>query len=150
MSRSRRVATAACAGLTLSLLSGVSAAQARPLYDGYVRLIGNGKVHKSFQGSGWQTVFKERAASRVRYRVCLTHRPTKVRRCWTRTTGADGTSTVNVSLFVNDVGGPGSWRATFLVGKRRVASWDFTVLPEQDGSTLAPGPAMEPSSGHVT
>lgn len=124
-------------GVTSVLLAGAVAAPARPLHDGYVKLLGGGKVRESFQGAGWQTVFKERAEGRVRYRVCLTQRQTKTSRCWTRRTRADGTSIVFVALFVNDRGGPGPWRAKFLVDGRRVAKWDFTVLPEpgQEGAT---------------
>lgn len=124
-------------GVTLVLLAGAVPASAQPLYDGYLKVKGNGKVRKSIQGAGWQTVFKERAEGRVRYRVCLTHMPTKTSRCWKRRTSASGISVVFVALFVNDRGGPGPWRARFLVHGRRVAKWDFTVLPEpgQEGAT---------------
>lgn len=124
-------------GLAVAIMlvpSGVGAAAPTrlPVYDGYVRLLGGAKTHSSFQGAGWQTVFRERVAGRVRYRVCLTHRPTNVSRCWARASRPDGRSVVFVALFVNDRGGPGAWRATFTVQRRRVATWDFTVLPEPE------------------
>jgi hypothetical protein len=107
-----------------------SVAQARPFYDGHVSRLGIGKSRQGSQGAGWQTVFRERARGRVRYRVCVTHERNGRSRCWTRTTRADGSSVVLVARFVNDRGGPGPWHATWLVRGRRVARWDFAVRGE--------------------
>ncbi len=110
---------------------GATPADAGGLFSGHISLIGGGgPVRSGSQGAGWQAVFKERRRGRVGYRVCLTHRTNRTSRCWSRTTRRDGTSVVFVALFVNDRGGPGPWKATWLVGGRRVASYRFTVRPE--------------------
>jgi hypothetical protein len=118
-----------CAAV-LAVLMVPSAAQAQPFYAGHVSRLGFGKTRVGSQGAGWQAVFRERAVGRVRYRVCLTHQQHGASRCWSRTTRGDGTSVVFVALFVNDRGGPGTWRAMWLVRGRRVARWHFTVRSE--------------------
>ena len=99
-------------------------------FRGYVDLLGGPPVHEGSQGAGWRTTFKEHVAGRVRYRVCLRHLGNGERRCWDRRTNRSGVSHVFVALFVNDRGGPGEWRARWMVDGEQVASWRFTVRPE--------------------
>jgi hypothetical protein len=42
-------------------------------------------------------------------------------------------SEINVSIFVNDVGGPGRWYATWYVAGRVVARFTFYLAPEFEG-----------------
>lgn len=131
----RRVKRSALTALAVAPLAaaslGATPVEAKRWYSGHISLIGGGgPVRSGSQGAGWQAVFKERRRGRVRYRVCLTHRTNKTSRCWSRATRRDGTSVVFVALFVNDRGGPGPWKATWLVRGRRVASYRFTVRPE--------------------
>jgi hypothetical protein len=44
--------------------------------------------------------------------------------------GQRGVSRVFVARFVNDRGGPGRWRARWIVDGETVASWRFRVRPE--------------------
>ncbi len=99
-------------------------------YRGYVDRLDDQPTHEGSQGAGWRAVFKERAAGRVSYRVCLRHLADGIRRCWDRRTNANGASRVFVARFVNDRGGPGKWRARWLVDGHQVASWRFKVRPE--------------------
>ncbi len=38
-----------------------------------------------------------------------------------------------MALYVNDVGGPGRWRARWFVRGRRVAQWRFRARSEREG-----------------
>jgi hypothetical protein len=62
--------------------------------------------------------------------VCVRHLRNGERRCWRRRSRGDGVSRVFAALFVNDVGGPGRWRARWTVAGRTVATWRFRVRPE--------------------
>jgi hypothetical protein len=75
-------------------------------------------------------VLEEEVAGRVDYRVCVRHLGNGERRCWNRRTNRRGVSRMVVALFVNDLGGPGRWRARWTVDGVTVATWRFTVRPE--------------------
>ena len=108
---------------------GDSAESSARKYRGYVSL-GAGPVHSGSQGAAWTLVFRERVTGRVRYKVCLRHLGSNVRRCYRRRTNSRGRSSIFVARFVNDVGGPGEWRARWRARGKRRASWDFTVRSE--------------------
>jgi hypothetical protein len=108
----------------------VAEAASRGDYRGYVDRLDDTPTHEGSQGAGWRTVFKEHVEGRVRYRVCLRHVRNGERRCWSRRTGQRGVSRVFVARFVNDRGGPGRWRARWIVDGETVASWRFRVRPE--------------------
>lgn len=67
---------------------------------------------------------------RIAYRVCLRGGALREPRCFTRSTSQSGVSKLDVSLLVNDRGGPGSWRVVWRVGGRKVAASSFTLRPE--------------------
>jgi hypothetical protein len=79
------------------------------------------------QGAAHRLYFRVRPRREVEYRVCLTG---PSRRCWRRTTSERGRSTVEASLWLNDRGGPGEWRAVWRVRGRKVDSWRFEIRPE--------------------
>jgi hypothetical protein len=99
-------------------------------YRGFVDRFDGEPAREGSQGAGWRAIFEEKAAGRVRYRVCLRHLGNGERRCWDRRTNRRGVSRVFVALFVNDRGGPGRWRARWFVDGERVATWRFRVRPE--------------------
>jgi hypothetical protein len=112
-----------------ALAAGAGAADAAT-YRGYVS-VGRGPTHSGVQGDGWTAVFRERRAGRVRYTVCVRHLdPPRVKRCYRRRSGRSGRSRVFIALYVNDVGGPGDWRARWLVRGRTAAVWRFRVRSE--------------------
>lgn len=65
----------------------------------------------------------------IRYRVCIRGGEGKLRRCFRRRLRS-GYSGVNVSLIVNDRGGPGRYRARWFVAGRTVATWRFRLRSE--------------------
>jgi hypothetical protein len=69
-------------------------------------------------------------AARLRYRVCLIGGSLDRHRCFARSTGPRGRSSINVARLVNDRGGPGRWRAVWRVGGERVAAWSFRLVDE--------------------
>jgi hypothetical protein len=99
-------------------------------YRGYVDLLDGEPAREGSQGAGWRLIFEERVEGRVRYRVCVRHLRNGERRCWRRRSRGDGVSRVFAALLVNDVGGPGRWRARWTVAGRTVATWRFRVRPE--------------------
>jgi len=115
----------------VALLAAASPAAADD-YRGHVDRLDGRPTHEGSQGAGWRAVLREEIAGRVRYRVCLRHLGNGERRCWNRRTSRRGVSRVFVALFVNDVGGPGKWRARWTVDGERVAAWRFRVEPELD------------------
>jgi hypothetical protein len=61
------------------------AAEAAPFYEVHMNPRGDGPTHEASRGAGWAAVFRERAVSPVRYRVCVTHDDVpKVSRCFAR------------------------------------------------------------------
>ncbi|MGH2944857.1 MAG: hypothetical protein ACRDPC_01050 [Solirubrobacteraceae bacterium] len=124
------------AALLPALLAPAPAAQAQeptpqvqPKYRGWVGGFGE-RRHRRVQGQYHALRFRVNPAGRLRYRVCLSGGAADVRRCFRRRTGPRGRSEINVSLFVNDRGGPGRWRAVWRVRGDRVASWRFRLVPE--------------------
>ena len=101
-------------------------------YRGFVSLSGTPERDAS-QGAAWTLSFRERARGRVRYKTCLKHLGNGTTRCYRRRTPASGRQDLFVARFVNDVGGPGRWRARWFVRGRRVAEWKFRVRPEPTG-----------------
>ena len=117
-------------GVGLAAGAFAPAAQAGPTYDAWVGRLGFGPSREGSQGAGWEAVFREHRHGRVRYRVCLRHLESPVSRCWGRRTPQSGISRVLVAMFVNDQGGPGPWRATWVVNGRTVKTWRFRVRSE--------------------
>lgn len=125
----------AVAMLSLAGLAVGGAAPAEPAarkYRGFVSLFGE-PVRNASQGAGWTLSFRERARGRVRYKTCLRHLGNGSTRCYKRRTPSSGRQDLFVARYVNDVGGPGSWRARWFVRGRRVGEWRFTVRPEFGG-----------------
>jgi hypothetical protein len=91
---------------------------------------GSERVHRAGQGGYHSLNFRATPARRVRYRVCLRGGVLDAKRCYRRRTNTRGRSSINVSIFVNDRGGPGRWRAVWRVRGDRVAVWRFYVSPE--------------------
>lgn len=79
------------------------------------------------QGGYHALGFADRFRRRTHYRVCLTG---PARRCYSRRTSRRGYSEINVSRWLNDVGGPGRWIATWYVRGRSVARYRFVLRSE--------------------
>lgn len=105
---------------------------ARVQYEGWVGgFPGQGdRRRRRVQGDFHALNFERRPGRAVRYRVCLRGGNLAVRSCFRRRSGSGGRSSVNVSLWLNDRGGPGNWKATWFVRHKAVASWRFTLVPE--------------------
>ena len=124
------VATLAAVALALPAQGAAAPAEtSAKTYRGFVSLLGTPERDAS-QGAAWTLSFRERARGRVRYKTCLKHLGNGTTRCYRRRTPASGRQDVFVARFVNDVGGPGRWRARWFVRGVRVAEWKFTVRPE--------------------
>jgi endo-1,4-beta-xylanase len=87
--------------------------------------------HRRVQGDAHVLRLAVSPKRRIAYRVCLRGGALRKPRCFARSTSQAGVSKVDVSLLVNDRGGPGPWRVVWRVGGRRVAEWAFTVRPER-------------------
>jgi hypothetical protein len=130
MGMTRAVAILASALIAALAFSTQAGAGDRDGYRGYVGLADD-PTHEASQGAGWTANFRESKPGSIAYRVCLKHRDEpEVKRCWRRETGGDGRSAVFVALYVNDVGGPGRWRAKWKVDGRKVETWGFRVISE--------------------
>jgi hypothetical protein len=133
--RVRRALVIVIAVLSYPLLAAptASAQQNNPSiqsrYSGWVGGFGE-RRHRREQGQFHALRFRVQPAGRLRYRVCLSGGAADVRRCFRRRTGEGGRSEINVSIFVNDRGGPGRWRAVWRVGGARVAAWRFRLVAE--------------------
>lgn len=131
--RTRGPAVAAAAvvlALALPALGGAAPAEpAAKKYRGFVSLSGQPR-HSGSQGAGWTLSFRERARGRVRYKTCLRHLGNGSTRCYKRRAPASGRQDLFVARYVNDIGGPGRWRARWFVRGDRVGEWRFTVRPE--------------------
>ena len=127
--RVARAIAVAVAVATLSLAGAAPAAMAAKKYRGFVSLFGTPERDAS-QGAGWTLSFRETVEGRVRYKTCLRHLGNGSTRCFKRRTPASGRQDVFVARYVNDVGGPGRWRARWFVRGDRVAEWRFRVRPE--------------------
>lgn len=126
--RSRRLALLAVCLPALALPAASSGAPDG--YKGFVGLFGD-PVRSASQGAGWTANFEEKDRGSVTYKVCLKHLdPPTVKRCWVRSTGANGRSEIFVALYVNDVGGAGEWKARWKVAGKVVEKWRFKVRPE--------------------
>lgn len=116
----------------VALVCGLAGAAAEPAlaatrsYTGTVGGFGETKRDR-VQGMYHALRFRVRPARRLGYRVCL-YGPTQ--RCWTRRTSSRGHSSINVSLWLNDWGGPGRWVARWYVGGRKVAVRGFLLRSE--------------------
>jgi hypothetical protein len=125
----RRILAAVTVLVMLGAGAGAAEASARD-YRGYVDRLDGVPTHEGSQGAGWRAILEEEVDGRVDYRVCLRHLGNGERRCWNRRTNRRGISRVFVALFVNDVGGPGRWRARWTVDGEHLATWRFRVRPE--------------------
>ena len=106
-----------------------AAADAYPRYVGYLG-DGSGRAyHRAGQGGLHYLLLTDSTVANGRYRVCIRGGTGDLRRCFRRRLRF-GFDKLNVSLLVNDQGGPGRYRASWHVGGRRVASWRFRLAPE--------------------
>ena len=98
----------------------------------YVGYLGEGSGRaftEAGQGALHVLVFTDSRFSSARYRVCIRGGAGNLSRCFRRRLRT-GFGKVNVSLLVNDRGGPGSYRIRWYVGGRSVAAWRFRLRPE--------------------
>lgn len=103
-------------------------ASASSRYVGYVG--GDGRAfHMLGQGGLHKLVLTDAEFSNRRYRVCIRGGAGRINRCFRRRLRT-GFSEVNVSLLVNDRGGPGRYLVRWYVSGRAVASWRFRLRPE--------------------
>ncbi|MEX1142819.1 MAG: hypothetical protein WD399_07335 [Thermoleophilaceae bacterium] len=84
------------------------------------------------QGSLHRFVFVDRARERTRYTLILDGPGDALKRYRGRT-NRRGRDAIEDSLYVNDVGGPGRWRAIWRVAGERVAAFRFRLRPEFEG-----------------
>lgn len=113
----------------LSLLVVTPPALAGSRYVGY---LGNGEGRAFMepgQGARHVLAFTDSRSSSVRYRVCIRGGAGRINRCFRRRL-RDGFGEVDVSLLVNDRGGPGRYRARWHVAGKSVAVWPFRLRPE--------------------
>lgn len=103
-----------------------------PRFIGY-RAGPDGKPDRAaVQGDGHSFVLLDRARRRVPYMLVLDG-PGDARKGYRGRTNRRGRDAIEASLYVNDVGGPGAWRAIWRVGKRNVAVFRFRLRPEPEG-----------------
>jgi len=106
-----------------------AAADAYPRYVGYLG-DGSGRAyHRAGQGGLHYLLLTDSTVANGRYRVCIRGGTGGLRRCFKRRLRF-GFGKVNVSLLVNDQGGPGRYRASWHVRGKRVATWRFRLAPE--------------------
>lgn len=85
--------------------------------------------HRAVQGEFHGFTFRDRLGSRTRYKLVL-RGPRGSKESERGRTNCRGKDTKNLSLYVNDVGGPGKWVAKWKVGGRNVARYQFKLKPE--------------------
>lgn len=103
-----------------------------PRFIGY-RAGSDGKPDRvAVQGDGHSFVLLDRARRRVPY-VLVLDGPGDARKGYRGRTNRRGRDAIEASLYVNDVGGPGAWRAIWRVGERNVAVFRFRLQPEPEG-----------------
>lgn len=113
----------------LSLLALTPQALADSRYVGYLGNGQGGAFMEPGQGARHVLVFTDSRSSSVRYRVCVRGGAGKINRCFRRRL-RDGLGQLDVSLLVNDRGGPGRYRVRWYVAGRSVAVWRFRLRPE--------------------
>lgn len=100
-------------------------------FRGY-RAGGDGRPDRvATQGAPHRFVFVDRARRRTRYTLILDG-PGDARKRYRGRTNRRGRDAIEDSLYVNDVGGPGRWRAIWRVAGKRVARFRFRLRPEFD------------------
>lgn len=113
------------------LLAVTPQALAGPRYVGYLG-DGEGRAFmEAGQGARHVLAFTDSRTSSARYRVCIRGGAGKLNRCFRRRR-RDGFGEVDVSLLVNDRGGPGRYRARWYVAGKSVAVWRFRLRPEAE------------------
>jgi len=125
----RRLLPFALSVLVLLMAAGPASAAKR--YVGYMG-DGSGRAYEvKGQGGLHQLLLTDAEFSNRAYRVCIRGGGGQIRRCFSRRLNL-GFDKVNVSVLVNDKGGPGRYRVTWFVAGRTVAGWRFTLRPEND------------------
>jgi len=84
------------------------------------------------QGDLHRFAFVDRRRRRTAYTLVLDGPGDAIKRYRGRA-NRRGRDAIEASRYVNDMGGPGRWRAVWRVGKRSVASFRFRVRPEPEG-----------------
>jgi hypothetical protein len=93
---------------------------------------GDGRADRvASQGALHRFVFVDRRRRRTRY-VLVLDGPGDARRRYRGRTDRRGRDAIEDSRWVNDVGGPGRWRAIWRVAGKRVAVFRFRLRPEFD------------------
>lgn len=87
---------------------------------------------QAVQGEFHGFTFRDQLGGRTRYRLVLLG-PGGSRKAERGRTNCNGKDKKNLSLYVNDVGGPGHWSAKWKVGGRKVAQYRFRLAPEFEG-----------------
>jgi hypothetical protein len=117
MARWRFALVALVAG---SLVWATGSASASTRFHAYVGGVATGPGHRFVVGDGLNLVFIDAFRSYTSYRVCWTRGAG--RRCWHRTTGGRKHKSVIFTAAPSNIG---TYRATWYVESRAVASWTF-------------------------
>lgn len=104
----------------------------RKRFRGYRAGRGGRPDRVATQGAPHRFVFVDRARTRTRYTLVLDG-PGEARKRYRGRTNRRGRDVIEDSLYVNDVGGPGRWRAIWRVAGRPVAAFRFRLRPEFEG-----------------
>lgn len=120
------------AGVLVSVLVGVltigAATSSAKVYEG-VMTNGSGAVRSGEQGALWEARFVEHKRGHVEYSACVIFLDAHaVVRCKPGRTNSHGVDRVPFSQFVNMH--PGRWVVRFFKLGNTLASWRFTVRPE--------------------
>jgi hypothetical protein len=116
----RRWRPALLALVAVSLLWVTGSASASTRFHAYVGGVATGAGHRFTVGDGLNLVFTDTYRSYTSYSVCWTRGAG--RRCWHRTTGGRKHKSV---IFTAAPSSVGTYRATWYVQSRAVASWTF-------------------------
>jgi len=120
------------APLVIALVLTMALPAAAGAYPRYVGYLGDGSgraYHRAGQGGLHYLLLTDSTVANGRYRVCIRGGAGELRRCFKRRLRF-GFGKVNVSLLVNDQGGPGRYRVNWHVRGKRVATWRFRLAPE--------------------
>ena len=110
----------AIAAIVLSLLCAAGSASAATRFNAYVGGGATGPGHRFMVGDGLNLVFTDTYRSYTSYTVCWTRGAG--RQCWHRTTARRKHKNV---IFAAAPASVGTYRTTWYVNGRAVASWSF-------------------------
>ena len=101
-------------------------------YRGFHAGADGAPIRVATQGELHQFVFIDRERKRTKYRLVL-RGPGETKKKRSGRTNRKGRDSIEDSLFVNDVGGPGRWKASWRVGGEKVAKYRFRLIVEPEG-----------------